>query len=169
MQRTQLIDQLARNGEEFRVAFGGLRKAAFQWRPAPDKWSPLEVLCHLHDEEREDFRARLSHVLTNPEVAPPKIDPVAWVSERRYAEQDPGEVLRKFVLERTRSVQWLRSLTDAPWNNAYQHPTAGALSGDLLLANWVAHDLHHFRQLNNLRYGYLASECGVPLDYAGTW
>ena len=43
------------------------------------------------------------------------------------------------------------------------------MSCDLLLTNWVAHDLHHFRQLNNLRYGYLASISTVPLDYAGKW
>jgi len=33
------------------------------WKPAPDKWSILEVVNHLYDEEREDFRQRLELVL----------------------------------------------------------------------------------------------------------
>jgi hypothetical protein len=38
-----------------------------------------------------------------------------------------------------------------------------------VLANRVAHDLHHIRQLNKLRYGYLAANSTVRLDHAGTW
>jgi hypothetical protein len=33
----------------------------------------------------------------------------------------------------------------------------------------VAHDLHHLRQVINLRYAYLKANTTVPLDYAGTW
>jgi hypothetical protein len=33
----------------------------------------------------------------------------------------------------------------------------------------VAHDQHHIRQLNNLRYAYLAANSTMPLDYAGPW
>jgi hypothetical protein len=45
----------------------------------------------------------------------------------------------------------------------------GPISADLFLVNWVAHDLHHLRQLINLRYAYLKSLSNEPLDYAGTW
>ena len=32
-------------------------------RPAPGEWAPIEILCHLRDEETEDFGARLRAVL----------------------------------------------------------------------------------------------------------
>lgn len=38
-----------------------------RWKPSPAKWSILEVINHLYDEEREDFRQRLGLVLNNPE------------------------------------------------------------------------------------------------------
>ena len=169
MDRSHLIDQLARNRDVFHALFTGLTPEEIRWKPAPQKWCALEIICHLHDEEREDFRARLRSTLETPQQLWPKIDPPAWITERNYMEQDFNAMLEKFLAERDKSVAWLRGLKDAPWNNAYIHPKVGSVSCDLLLTNWVAHDLHHFRQLNNLRYEYLRVNVSVPLDYAGKW
>ena len=169
MDRPLLFDQLARHGEVFRALFTALSPAEIQWRPAPESWCPLEMICHLHDEELEDFRARLRSTLETPEAPWPKIDPAGWVTERKYMEQDLHAVLAKFLQERERSLSWLRGLADAPWDNCYLHPKVGPVSCELLLTNWVAHDLHHLRQVINLRYAYLKANTTVPLDYAGTW
>ncbi|MEO8068373.1 MAG: DinB family protein [Flavobacteriales bacterium] len=169
MQRARLIEQLAQQSDVLRAILTGMTAEEYQWKPAPEKWCALEVTCHLHDEEREDFRTRLKQVLERPDLPFPKIDPVAWVGERKYMEQDFNEMLLAFLRERALSVEWLRGLADAPWSNVYMHPTVGPVSCGLLLTNWVAHDLHHIRQLNNLRYGYLATISTVPLDYAGKW
>ncbi len=169
MDRTHLIAQLALHGDVFRGLFSGLAPEEIRWKAAPEKWCALEIICHLYDEEREDFRARLRSVLEEPDRPFVKIDPQAWIAERKYMEQDFNTKLTDFLAERDRSVAWLRGLKDAPWSNAYLHPKVGPVSCDLLLTNWVAHDLHHIRQLNNLRYGYLASNSTVPLDYAGKW
>ncbi|MBK8498033.1 MAG: DinB family protein [Flavobacteriales bacterium] len=169
MDRSHLIDQLARHAEVFRTLFTGLSAEEIRWKPAPEKWCALEIICHLHDEEREDFHARLRSTLETPGLPWPKIDPPAWVAERKYMEQDFAHVLMEFLAERGRSMDWLRGLKDAPWANAYIHPTVGPVSCELLLTNWVAHDLHHFRQINNLRYYYLKANASVPLDYAGSW
>lgn len=169
MDRTHLVDRLAGHGEVFRALFTGLTREEIRWKPALEKWCALEIICHLHDEEREDFRSRLAHVLSTPGQPMPKIDPQAWIADRKYMEQDFATMLEKFLHERDRSVKWLRGLIDAPWSNAYLHPTVGPVSCELLLTNWVAHDLHHIRQVNNLRYEYLRSHTDVPLDYAGKW
>ena len=34
-----------------------------QWKQSENKWSMLEIICHLYDEEREDFRSRLAKIL----------------------------------------------------------------------------------------------------------
>ena len=169
MDRPYLIDRLARHRVVFSAMFTGLTPEEIRWKASPEKWCALEIICHLYDEEREDFRARLSYTLATPEQSWPKIDPQAWITERMYMEQDFATVLGNFIQERDKSVEWLRGLYDAPWANAYLHPKVGPVSCELLLTNWVAHDLHHIRQLNNLRYGYLKSISTVPLDYAGTW
>ena len=46
-----------------------------RWRPSPADWSILEVINHLYDEEREDFRQRLDLLLFQPEADWPPIDP----------------------------------------------------------------------------------------------
>lgn len=169
MDRTYCINQLERHRDIFKQFFSGLTPQDLRWKPAPEKWSLLDVLCHLRDEEREDFRARLDHILTTPDGPMPKIDPVAWVTERRYAEQDFDTTLGEFLRERDRSVQWLRDLKDPKWSNVYMHPKVGPVSCDLILVNWVAHDLLHFRQITKLRYDFLPTITGEALDYAGAW
>ncbi len=169
MDRTYLVDQLARNGDVYRAMLTDLPKERTQWKPAPEKWCALEIVCHLFDEEREDLRYRLRSTLETPEQPWPTIDPQAWVGERRYMTQEFHSKLHDFLNERATSVAWLRSLDHAPWDNAYLHPKVGPVSCELLLTNWVAHDFHHIRQLTNLNYGYLKAHTTVPLDYAGTW
>jgi DinB superfamily len=169
MERSHLFLLLARHRNVFHAMLSGMAPAEVLWKSAPEKWCALEIICHLYDEEREDFRARLKSVLDTPDQPFVKIDPPAWVMERKYMEQDFEATLKDFLHEREQSLAWLHSLTEAPWNNFYMHPTVGPVSCDLLLSNWVAHDLHHIRQLVNLRYAYLKAHTAVPLDYAGTW
>lgn len=169
MERPLLFAQLERHSDVIRALLMDLSPAESTWKPAPEKWCPLEVVCHLHDEEREDFRARLRCTLEDPGASWPRIDPAAWVIERRYMEQDFGNMLNKFLDERQRSLEWLRGQEHALWTNAYMHPKVGPVSCELLLTNWVAHDLHHIRQLINLRHAYLQAHTTVPLDYAGNW
>ena len=169
MDHARLIRQLARHRHLFEHLLSGATPEEVHHRAEPGKWCLLEAVCHLHDEEREDFRARVRHVLETPELPMPKIDPQAWITERKYMEQDHPTMLAKFLAERDRSVTWLEGLRAPKWTNAYLHPKVGPITAEFLLANWVAHDLHHIRQVNAMRYAYLKESCGVGLDYAGTW
>lgn len=169
MDQTFLIQQLAANKNTFNSLFSGVEKKQYTWKPAPEKWSLLEILCHLLDEEREDFRARLKHTLETPTAPMPKIDPPGWVTKRKYAEQNYEDILQKFMTERDSSVKWLNSLTKPEWKNIYPHPKAGELSAEMFLANWLAHDYLHFRQITKLKYDFMKEHNKVRFDYAGDW
>lgn len=169
MRHAHLINELARHRKVFEQLFANAPVAEQRHRAAPDKWCLLEAVCHLYDEERGDFRARVKHVLETPDQPMLKIDPVAWITEREYMAQDHDAMLKRFLEERDGSVAWLRGLKDPKWANAYIHPKVGPISAEFLLANWVAHDIHHIRQVNAMRYAYLKESCGVGLDYAGKW
>lgn len=169
MDHSAIIRELNHNKETFHNLFSGLVPEQFHWRPAPDKWSLLEVLCHLYDEEREDFRARLKHTLETPELILPKINPQGWVKERKYAERNFDETLKKFIDEREQSVQWLRSLQNPNWKNIHVHPKWGEFSAEMFLINWLSHDYLHFRQITKLKYDFLKTHNTVRLDYAGEW
>ncbi len=166
----KIIRELSRHKDVFRNLLEGYtEEEEFLWKPEPDKWCLLEIICHLYDEEREDFRARVRHSLENPELPLSPIDPVGWVSERKYLEQDYAEKLRDFIIERERSVEWLKSLENPNWENTHQHPNLGAMPAKLFLNNWLAHDYIHIRQIIKVRYAFLEKYSDEKLNYAGDW
>ncbi len=169
MGHSYIIESLAKNGDTFQSILSGVAENEYRWKPALEKWNLLEVVCHLYDEEREDFRARLKHTLEQPELPLPPTDPQAWVLMRNYAEQDYRQMLQAFIAERTKSIDWLCSMKNPAWKNAYQHPTHGALTAEMFLANWLAHDYLHLRQIVSLRYHYLTTHFDERFDYAGEW
>ncbi len=164
-----LIRALEKNGHVFRSLLENTPKDQFVWREQENKWSLLEIVCHLSDEEREDFRMRIHSTLEDPVKPWPKIDPLAWVTERHYSNQNFGDMLIKFLDERHASVEWLSDLSNPQWDNAYQHPKVGPVSARFLMANWVAHDYLHIRQINRVKYNFLKYTSGQELDYAGQW
>lgn len=169
MELDYVINQLEKHHAVFEAMFKGCTPDEYNWKQAPEKWNLLEILCHLFDEEREDFRARVQHVLTTPDQPMPKTDPEAWVTARSYATQNYETMLKGFLEERTKSVSWLRGLSSPKWDNAYQHPQVGPVRANFLLVNWLAHDYLHIRQITKLRYDFLKQRSGESLDYAGNW
>ena len=92
------------------------------WKPAVDKWSILEVVCHLVDEEPKDFRTRLDYTLNKPGESWPAIDPPSWVTEFKYNERELEQSKQEFVVERRKSIQWLSSKESPDFNKFYDHP-----------------------------------------------
>jgi len=129
----------------------------------------LEVIGHLYDEERLDFRVRLDFMLHRPGEPWPAINPQGWVQEHRYNEEELQELLGGFLAAREDSVRWLRGLLSPNWEAVYEAPFGQIRAGDLLAA-WVAHDLLHMRQLVELHWGYLVKEVEpYQVVYAGEW
>jgi len=164
------IARLAANRQLFEGLVKGCGIEQARWKPSPDKWSILEVINHLFDEEREDFRQRLDLVLTNPEEIWPRIDPQNWVTTRRYNERDLEVSLNNFFTERERSLAWLSRLATPNWHNRYEHPDGRAITAGDLLASWLAHDFLHVRQLSRLHWQYLSAVADpYQTTYAGPW
>jgi len=169
MNYASIIKKLSENLPLFQHLFSEIPESDVRWKPLPEKWCLLEVLCHLIDEEREDFRARVRHVLFTPGETLPPIDPQGWVQQRGYITRDFGQMRELFFEERRVSVEWLQSLENPRWTNVYLHPRLGPLSAGLFLANWLAHDYLHVRQILGLKHGLLRLQSGQDLSYAGTW
>ncbi|MGH1433913.1 MAG: DinB family protein [Lewinella sp.] len=168
-QAIPIIQELTTN----QLVFTGLLQDAnpkmILWRPQPEHWCLLEVVCHLYDEEREDFRQRIKLLLEDPTQPLPPFDPTKWVQERAYLAQDYTAKTAAFLKERTASITWLQSLTSPAWDNTYQHPKLGPMSAGLFLANWLAHDQLHIRQINRIKRAYLQQTTDIDLSYAGNW
>ena len=147
MHLPDMIDRMAANAGAIQQLVVGVADDQARWKPAPDAWSILEVVNHLADEERDDFRTRVDLTLHRPEVDWPPIDPVGWVTQRDYASRDLADSLAAFLDERARSLAWLRGLDAPNWENEHRHPIFGGMKAGRLMASWAAHDLLHLRQL----------------------
>ena len=169
MNYTKIIQELLRNRDIFKGLLTGLIEEEYLWKSNPEKWCLLEIICHLYDEEREDFRARTKHVLETPAKPLPPIDPAGWVKERNYIDRNYTETMDKFLEERQQSVKWLKSLAGPKWDIAYNHPKFGQMTARMFLSNWVAHDYLHIRQILKLKFDYLKQLSDENLTYAGDW
>jgi len=169
MDHKNIFKKLQQNIGVFQYLLENLSSEEYNWSQGPDKWCLLEIVCHLHDEEIEDFRTRVQCVLEDPNTPPPPIDPVGWVMARNYKGQKYNKVIHDFIKERKKSIEWLNSLKNPKWDNTYNHPKLGPLSAYLFLTNWLAHDYLHIRQIIRLKFDYLHDKSGISLDYAGNW
>jgi len=140
------------------------------YRPNDTTWSILEIVCHLADEETDDFRPRLRRTLADPQEDWDPIDPEAAAITRRYRDADLAEAAARFVAERQRSLAWLRSLDDVDWHRTYAHPKMGNVPAGDLLAAWSAHDALHLRQIAKRQFELAAIDAaGFDTAYAGKW
>ncbi len=157
------------NAERIRLLATSVSDEQARWRPDPDSWSLLEVVNHLYDEEREDFRVRLDYILHRPGDSWPPIDPQGWVTARDYNSRDLAESLENFLAERRKSLEWLEGLGEPDWEAKVEDPRGVMRAGDMYSA-WVAHDGLHLRQLVELHYLYWRAQA-QPYDvgYAGDW
>lgn len=165
-----MVDRLEADARVLRQMIDGVSREQASWKPAPDKWSILEVTVHLLDEEREDFRVRVEHMLRDPQEKWPPIDPGGWVKERDYAGKDLNESLASFLEEREKSIKWLRGLKSPAWDNEKQFENGWSPKAGDIFAAWVAHDILHIRQLTKLHYDYVCHLADPhEVDYAGDW
>jgi hypothetical protein len=148
----------------------GVSPEIARWKPNPEAWSMLEVVCHMADEERKDFRLRFKSLLFDnpPGASITPIDPPAWVVEGKYNTRDLTVSLSDFRLERQQSLEWLRTLpSDLPLEHRFE---GSKMTAGVVLHSWWAHDLLHIRQITRLHYDFLALEAqGYAIDYAGEW
>ena len=170
MNLSYCVRELSTNAAAIERLLEGVDADQARWKPGEQDWSILEVVNHLLDEEREDFRFRLRSLLSAASEPWPPIAPQQWVLERAYNGRDPVQSLADFLQERQHSLDWLAKISGARWDVRYQHPPLEGLSAGDLLASWVAHDLLHLRQLIELKWAYGRTQfTPYTPNYAGDW
>ena len=137
-----------------------------------NKWSALEIICHLRDVE-ELFQVRFLTILavenpqifvlgaSNDELKPWRVgqgirhplNPDIWVEERQYARNNVYEALEAFAKRRGEAIGLLESLSTQEWQRVGIHLHKGALSLGEWATSLAAHDIKHLAQLKNALAG----------------
>jgi len=169
MEFDRSYQELRYSTEMIRALLAGIEPETARLKPRVESWSILEVVCHLYDEEREDFREHLDFILHRQNEKWHAFDTEDWVTERKYNEQDFAEIQAKFFVEREKSFIWLNGLLNPDWDKTYTTEYRTISAGEMF-ACWVAHDNLHIRQLVKLRRMRLENiTTPYNLEYAGNW
>jgi DinB superfamily len=128
----------------------GATRLAIATRPAPGKWSVLEIVAHLADAELA-WSWRLRNVIAAPGVALAWWDESVWAERLGYRNIPWRASVGTFKALRLANLALLRSLPLTAWDACYgTHPKRGRQSVRDLVSLEAAHDLNHLRQIKTL-------------------
>ncbi len=136
-----------------------------RWKPAEDRFSIAEVLCHLSHSEGHCYRTRVDRFLSEemPELEPDD----AQMHLEVYKNADPEEDFGHFEDQRETNLELLRGLPEEVGNRKARHLAAGEITLSQMLHEWALHDLGHIRQIAELVRArkYLAGAGPLGEDY----
>jgi hypothetical protein len=115
--------------------------------PAPGKWSPRDILCHLADCETV-FAFRLRQTLAEDHHIVQPFDQDKWAA--RYSTMDANDALATFAVLRRWNLLLIESALPAHANKPVTHPERGAMTFATIVETMGGHDLNHLAQLERI-------------------
>lgn len=168
--RASQLEVLRATPARLKAALKGVPKKLLLWRPAPGKWSILEIVCHMRDMEREAYLGRYERILAENDPKLPDIEGEALAIERDYRSQGLAAVLRDWAGLRKQNLKLLKGVKGPAWQRVGVHSTAGRLSmEDLLRRHSVGNDEAHLGQIDAIkrRHAILERLAAAPKALAG--
>lgn len=147
--RMALTAQLGGNLAALYGVVAALNRETWRYRPAPEEWSPTEIVCHLRDVEVEVHLPRLRRVVAEREPFVPAADTDPWAVERDYQSQDGPAALRRFAQARQATLDFVRALPDEAWTRSARHAIFGPTNLSELVSFSLEHDRLHLQQMRD--------------------
>ncbi len=115
--------------------------------PAPGKWSPREIVCHLADCEMV-FAFRLRQTLADDHHTIQPFDQTKWGNN--YGAYSLNDALATFGAVRNWNLELLRSLSTEAYAIPVTHPERGTMTFRTIVETMAGHDLNHIGQLETI-------------------
>ena len=115
--------------------------------PAPGKWSPAEIVCHLADCELV-FAFRLRQTLAEDAPVIQPFDQEKWAAT--YSGIAAEQALQVFNAVRQWNLRLIASSLPAAAGRPVTHPERGTMTFLTLVETMAGHDLNHLGQLQKL-------------------
>lgn len=131
------------------LLFKGKTKKQLSRRPAPDKWSVVEIVAHLADAELA-IAWRIRQVLSNNAIPIQAYDQALWARTFDYARRDPRQSLTNFRMLREANLALLKSVPRKLWENYGVHQERGNESVSHVVRMVAGHDLNHLQQVERI-------------------
>ncbi|HRE48102.1 MAG TPA: HAD-IA family hydrolase [Aggregatilineales bacterium] len=119
----------------------------WQKRPLATEWTPLEIICHLRDSERDVQRPRLERIARedNPFIEPSPTPPAPGEMDVRGATAESAAAA--FWAERQKTLTFLAELSPEQWGRLARHSVLGRTTLLEMAIFTTRHDRLHITQL----------------------
>lgn len=127
----------------------GAAASRLRKRPAPGKWSVVEILTHIADTEIA-LGWRIRQVLSSPGISLQGFDQDAWAASGRYEKRSAAKSLAQFRALREANLALLKSLTPDEWKRHGMHVERGHESLAHIVRMTAGHDINHLGQIERI-------------------
>jgi hypothetical protein len=115
--------------------------------PAPGKWSPAEIVCHLADCEVA-FAFLLRQTLAEDHHVLQPFDQDKWAAT--YKGIGAREALAAFTALRNWNLVLIRKTLATSASKPVTHPERGTMTFQTIVETMAGHDLNHLAQLKRI-------------------
>ncbi len=116
-------------------------------KPAPNKWSAREILCHLADVETV-FAFPLRQTLAEPHHVIQPFDQDSWASQ--YHGFTAEAALDVFTAVRSWNITLIQNAPADAFSKPVTHPERGQMTFQTIAETMAGHDLNHIQQLEKI-------------------
>jgi len=115
--------------------------------PAPGKWSPAEIVCHLADCEIA-FAFRLRQTLAEEHHVLQPFDQEKWAAP--YPGIAARDALAAFTAFRNWNLKLIAKSLPGSASKPVTHPERGSMTFQTIVETMAGHDLNHLAQLKRI-------------------
>jgi len=145
------LEAAEKSPKQIAAAVSGLPEKTLRYKPAPNKWSILEILAHLADMEiLYAYRIRQMLADKKPVIAP--IDQDDWARNLGYMETPPAELVALYGLNRHHNLRLLRRLKPGDLDKgAFPPEYKKTVTVAEMVERMGGHGANHLEQIERLK------------------
>ena len=148
-----ILERFRRGGELLAMSTTGAAGPELDFKPAPDKWSVRQVVCHIADSEAVAvMRIRQIAAEDNPTLQ--GFDGNLWADRLDYQRRKISQALETFRKLRTENHELLKSLPENAFARTGMHTESGRLTLLDLVKGNAEHVEEHVQQIQRTRAAY---------------
>ena len=145
-ERAERIERYARGPALVREALARVPEEARKWRPAPDRWTVHEIVCHCADSEMNGA-ARIRYVVAEKDPLVLGYDQDEWARALDYHALPLEPALASVVATRANTTELIRRLPEEAWRREGRHSESGRYGAEDWLRIYSEHLEGHARQI----------------------
>ena len=146
-ERNARIERYALGAALVRDALAKVPEAARKWKPAPERWSVHEIVCHCADSE-VNASARIRYVVAEKDPVVLGYDQEEWTRALDYHALPLDPALRCLEGTRAHTAELIRRLPGESWQREGRHTESGRYTAEDWLRIYSEHLEKHAGQID---------------------